>query len=176
MSPLQQLREKQNLTQEELAEKSGVSTRTIQRIEAGTAPKGHTLKALAKALDVDSTELVRKENQLNILRLKLINLSSLPLSFLPFISILPPLIIMLAKNEFNTISRQIISIQILWSTLSVILFVVSSIFKNWVGFSNKFSMGVMIVLVLVNVIIIISNAASLDRKHRLRYQLKFSFI
>jgi transcriptional regulator with XRE-family HTH domain len=34
MSELKKIREKQNLTQEELAEKSGLSVRTIQRIEA----------------------------------------------------------------------------------------------------------------------------------------------
>ncbi len=43
----QHLREEKNLTQTELAEKSGLSLRTIQRIEAGNVPKGYTLKALA---------------------------------------------------------------------------------------------------------------------------------
>ena len=44
---VQHLREEKNLTQTELAEKSGLSLRTIQRIEAGNVPKGYTLKALA---------------------------------------------------------------------------------------------------------------------------------
>ena len=44
MSKLKNLREFQNLTQEELAEKSGVSVRTIQRIETGKKPKGYTLR------------------------------------------------------------------------------------------------------------------------------------
>ena len=48
MTNLIKFREQQNLTQEELAEKSGLSVRTIQRIEAGTLPKGYTLKVLAK--------------------------------------------------------------------------------------------------------------------------------
>jgi transcriptional regulator with XRE-family HTH domain len=48
MSKLKQIREQQNLTQEELAEKSGISVRTIQRIESGTEPKGHTLKHFPK--------------------------------------------------------------------------------------------------------------------------------
>ncbi|NQY05646.1 MAG: helix-turn-helix transcriptional regulator, partial [Flavobacteriaceae bacterium] len=47
MNKLVALRTQRNLTQEELAEKSGISSRTIQRIEAGTVPKGHTLKTLA---------------------------------------------------------------------------------------------------------------------------------
>jgi transcriptional regulator with XRE-family HTH domain len=46
-SIVQHLREEKNLTQTELAEKSGLSLRTIQRTEAGNVPKGYTLKALA---------------------------------------------------------------------------------------------------------------------------------
>ena len=42
MSKLTKYREKLNLTQNELADKSGVSVRTIQRIEAGSKPKGHS--------------------------------------------------------------------------------------------------------------------------------------
>lgn len=44
------LREQKNLTQSELAENSGLSLRTIQRIESGSVMKGFTLKAVAKAL------------------------------------------------------------------------------------------------------------------------------
>mgnify|MGYP003598873837 CR=1 FL=1 len=47
-----------NLTQEELAEKSGISVRTIQRIESGTKPKGYTLKALAAALGISEKRFV----------------------------------------------------------------------------------------------------------------------
>ena len=47
------LREQKHLTQEELAKDSGISIRTIQRIEAGREPKGHTAKALTNALGLD---------------------------------------------------------------------------------------------------------------------------
>uniref|UniRef100_UPI0030098B92 helix-turn-helix domain-containing protein n=1 Tax=Gaetbulibacter jejuensis TaxID=584607 RepID=UPI0030098B92 len=43
---LKALRDKKHLTQEELAKQSGLSIRTIQRIEAGQEPKGHTAKVL----------------------------------------------------------------------------------------------------------------------------------
>jgi transcriptional regulator with XRE-family HTH domain len=46
-SKIQQLREQNNLTQSELAEQTGLSLRTIQRIEAGNIPKGSTLQVLA---------------------------------------------------------------------------------------------------------------------------------
>jgi DNA-binding XRE family transcriptional regulator/uncharacterized Tic20 family protein len=47
------LRKSQGLSQEALAEQSGVSLRTIQRVEQGaTVPRGHTVLALAAALRV----------------------------------------------------------------------------------------------------------------------------
>ena len=62
MSKLQLLREKLHLTQEEVAQRSGISVRTIQLIEAGQVPKGYTLRSLAQTLG---------------------NLSSLPFSIIP---------------------------------------------------------------------------------------------
>ncbi|MGC4129759.1 MAG: helix-turn-helix transcriptional regulator [Bergeyella sp.] len=41
MPQLKLIRKQQHLTQEELSEQSGISVRTIQRIEAGTLRKGH---------------------------------------------------------------------------------------------------------------------------------------
>jgi XRE family transcriptional regulator, regulator of sulfur utilization len=47
------IRKSRGLSQEMLAEQSGVSLRTIQRVEQGdTVPRGHTLQALAAALGV----------------------------------------------------------------------------------------------------------------------------
>ena len=80
MSKLNKIREKFNLTQEELSDKSGISVRTIQRIESGNEPKGQTLKILAKTLGIEENELLKKQeipNEINLTLLKLINLSSL---------------------------------------------------------------------------------------------------
>ncbi|WP_165821991.1 helix-turn-helix domain-containing protein [Hymenobacter edaphi] len=50
---IQTIRKSRGLSQEMLAEQSGVSLRTIQRVEQGdTVPRGHTLQALAAALGV----------------------------------------------------------------------------------------------------------------------------
>lgn len=50
---VQKLRLQRGWTQEELAILSGVSTRTIQRIERGQPPSTETLKALAAVFEVD---------------------------------------------------------------------------------------------------------------------------
>jgi transcriptional regulator with XRE-family HTH domain len=50
---IQALRKSKGYSQELLAEQSGVSLRTIQRVEQGeTVPRGHTVQALATALKV----------------------------------------------------------------------------------------------------------------------------
>jgi transcriptional regulator with XRE-family HTH domain len=52
------IRKSKGFSQEVLAEQSGVSLRTIQRVEQGdTVPRGHTLLALAAALQVPLEEL-----------------------------------------------------------------------------------------------------------------------
>jgi transcriptional regulator with XRE-family HTH domain len=56
---LKEVRTKRLLTQDELAEKAGVSQSTIANIERDKAePQFRTIRKLAKALDVDPTELV----------------------------------------------------------------------------------------------------------------------
>lgn len=60
------LRKEQNLTQEELVERSHVSVRTIQRIESGEViPRLSTIKIIAKALSVDFESIVQtNQNQM----------------------------------------------------------------------------------------------------------------
>jgi transcriptional regulator with XRE-family HTH domain len=192
MSKLKKIRELQNLTQEELAEKSGISVRTIQRIEGGTVPKGYTLKALAKTLEIDEKELL-SENEvankslestaddplmqpaiplLDIRKIKLINLSSILFILVPPLNILVPLILTQALKQKNPITKQIISVQILWTLLAPILFFLGIFLK----LGNSFTLVLMISIVLSNLYIILRNTAELDRKRKLRYILNFNFL
>ena len=51
---IKELRIKKGMTQEELADMTELSARTIQRIENGEVdPRSYTLQMIAKALDVD---------------------------------------------------------------------------------------------------------------------------
>jgi len=56
---LKEIRTRRFLTQEELAEKAGVSHSTIVNIERNHAePQFRTIRKLARALDVDPTEFL----------------------------------------------------------------------------------------------------------------------
>ena len=56
------IRKSKGFSQELLAEQSGVSLRTIQRVEQGeTVPRGHTMQALATALDVPLDALLASQ-------------------------------------------------------------------------------------------------------------------
>ena len=54
---LKQLRLSRHLSQEQLAQMSGLSVRTIQRIESGNSPSLESLKCLASVLEVDVSTL-----------------------------------------------------------------------------------------------------------------------
>ncbi|QQQ30191.1 helix-turn-helix domain-containing protein [Chryseobacterium indoltheticum] len=191
MSELKKIREKRNLTQEELAEKSGISVRTIQRIEAGTTPKGYTLKTLAESLEVSENDLLTsktikeeividevidttEENHslFNSGLIKIINLSSLPFAWLPIANFLLPLLIMFFTKEKSPIVKQIISLQIFLAIISPIIFMLIALLK----LGSVSVMITMIVLVLANVFVILRNAFEIDKKQSLRYRLNFSII
>ena len=57
---LRDLRKRRLLTQEQLAERSGVGIATIVRVERNQVePRGSTIRKLAEALDIDPEELVK---------------------------------------------------------------------------------------------------------------------
>jgi transcriptional regulator with XRE-family HTH domain len=56
---LKNLRTRRALTQRELAERAGISTNALNRLELDKAePHMSTLRKLARALEIDPTELV----------------------------------------------------------------------------------------------------------------------
>ncbi|GEQ86221.1 hypothetical protein ULMS_17290 [Patiriisocius marinistellae] len=178
MNKLIKYREKLNLTQGDLATKSGLSVRTIQRIEAGATLKGHSLNVLSQALNIPIEKLsgVENESLLNYKLIKLINLSSLPFVIIPLVNIVVPLLIMYYKKEINLITKQIVSIQILWTILSSIIFLLSPFIGRLISLQNELVLIVLIISVLLNVGIILINAISLDKNNSLRIKLNFSFL
>lgn len=179
MSKLLTVRQKLNITQEELSEKSGISVRTIQRIEAGTVPKGYTLKTLAIALGIhesellDVTEAVPAENSN---WLKIINLSSLLFVIVPPLNIVVPLLIMYTKKQFTPNTRQIVSIQIVMTLLAAFLFLTIIVLNDWFEIRSKFTLLIPMAWVLINCLIILRNAAEINKTNTLRIHMNFSII
>lgn len=167
MNKLLALREQLNLTQEELSKKSGVSVRTIQRIESGTTPKGYTLKALSNALEIKEVELlenkIAEDDNDQHQWAKIINLSSLLFTIVPPLNILIPALILFIKKQNNLLTRKIISIQILWTIIAALLFIVILILTDWLGIQTQFKLLIPIVWILLNIVIILRNAVALSK-------------
>ena len=166
MSLLLEFREKLNLTQEELAEKSGVSVRTIQRIESGIKPKGYTLDTLSKALGINKEDLLKdKEDskKINKQLIKYINLSSALLMIIPLGSIIMPLIIMRWKKEFNNITKQIVSIQIIWKLAFPVIMFLINILGDWSSVNNEIVPLGVLGLIITNLYIIIRNTIEIEK-------------
>ncbi|GJM41990.1 MAG: hypothetical protein DHS20C20_22720 [Ardenticatenaceae bacterium] len=60
---VKKLRTAENLSQEQLSEKSGLSLRTIQRLENGGNASIESVRALAAAFGIDPSELMRDETE-----------------------------------------------------------------------------------------------------------------
>jgi XRE family transcriptional regulator, regulator of sulfur utilization len=125
------------LSQDKLAETSGISIRTIQRIEEGKSlGSGYTINALAKALNIKSTDLINSVSQNpvpvsnNTTKLKILNLSAITMLLIPLANIVFPAYIYL-KNRDNEkvkdIGSKIISFQIFWTLGTLLIAIVASI-------------------------------------------------
>lgn len=124
---IKELRVLKGLTQEELAKQTGLSVRTIQRIESGEVdPRTYTLTALAEALEVDLEILTSskiKKSELEIQQqynwIILLHLSGL------FVLLFPPLLIWIYKRdeipEINQHAKNVINFQI-----SIIIYLFAS--------------------------------------------------
>ena len=110
-----ELRQLKNLTQEQLAEKCEVITRTIQRIESGEVdPRAYTLQRLGEVLNFDFEE----HNPANEkLWLTILHLSS------AIVMLIIPLVVWSWKKEqssrINAQGRQVLNFQI---TMTLLLF------------------------------------------------------
>ncbi len=179
LNTLKAYRKVKNYTQEELAKHSGISIRTIQRIEKGlTTGSSHTIKALAKALNIESSDLIitKQENAINddYQKVKLINFSILSVLLIPFGNIILPTILFIlnkSNKHVNNLGRRILSIQIL------ITFILSGIAISLffiIGRGNgAIPRPVPIIYFLystVNILIVIHTSLAIDKKKKI---LKF---
>ncbi|WP_347922330.1 helix-turn-helix domain-containing protein [Pontimicrobium sp. SW4] len=169
-------REKNNLTQTQLAEKSGLSLRTIQRIENGNSLKGFTLEAIAKAFNIKPETLLK--NELNLPEIKIINIATLSFFIIPFGNIiLPAILTFKSKNKkTKSLGRDILSIQVIWTVVTCILLIISPFIQNWLQTNIPLLIFLLITLICINVFITIKNAISLTNKSELDIKLKINLL
>ncbi|KAF2343019.1 helix-turn-helix domain-containing protein [Flavobacterium tistrianum] len=172
------LREEKNMTQNELAEKSGLSLRTIQRIEAGNILKGFTLKTIAEALETNAENLIIKKENIQIERAKLINLSVLSGLIIPFGSVIFPLILTYKTQDSanKELGKQIAGLQIVLSLILSVLMIVSPFVQN--SFTLKFPLFIipLIAFLSLKLLIVFLNGISLNQKQELAIKLKNNFL
>ena len=113
------LRKRKGYSQEALGEISGLSLRTIQRIEKENKnPSGDTLKRLATALGVSPDYLLEWEPNENSNFLLILAFSPILCVINPFLAILVPLILWsINKNKIRgvkTLGIRVLTIQTIW--------------------------------------------------------------
>lgn len=173
------LREKMNMTQNELAEKSGLSLRTIQRVEAGSILKGFTLKSLAQALDVQPEDLIISlKEEMNVQRAKKINLSVLAGLIIPYGGIIFPAILTYqTKDPKNRkLGKSIIGVQIIVSVIFSAVMIISPFIQKLFTFQFPLFIIPLVLFLGLKLFIIINNGISLNKTHDLTIKLKTNFI
>lgn len=173
---ISQLRKEKAWSQEDLAERSGISVRTIQRIENnGSKPRPFTLQTLAKALEVEVSRLLKQEEKaeqepaIDFSILRQINLAVFVHVILPLGNIFLPLIIW-RKNRQSALVKEvgskIITVQILWTLTTLLLLILTPLISLLI--SGEVQVGqfpavlfVYLLSVVLNVLMTIQSAQRL---------------
>jgi len=167
---IKSIRVQQGLTQELLAEKTSISTRTIQRIENNEVdPRSYTLEKIATALNIDFNEFSnfqyehsqKEDSQL----LALLHLSGL------FVLLFPPILIWLwKKDEVKNIdknAKDVINFQL---SMWVYLFSAAILLLIIIG------LPLLIFLGIASSIIIVLNSIKVMNKQPYKYPFTIQFL
>ena len=129
---IKELRNRNGFSQEELAEKTGLSLRTVQRIENGeTEPRGDSLKRIAMTFGVLSDEITGRQIVEDKNVLAMLNLSQPGFLVFPLLGIIIPLTIWILKKEkikgVNRLGISILNFQITWTMVLCVIYIGSMI-------------------------------------------------
>ena len=175
---IKELRVKNGFSQEKLSELTGLTLRTIQRIENGeTTPRGHSLEKISIALNVSTELFVKSEKQKDESIIAMLNLSQLGFILLPPLSIIFPLIIWIKKRDkidnLDNVGKRILNFQLNWNIILIILILFSFIgitnINTIITFKSLLPLFLIILLYLYNFVIIIMNAIFYKRKGKVKY-------
>lgn len=175
---VKEFRTRKGLTQEELAENSGLSLRTVQRIEnSEVIPRGDTLKRLTVTFQVSPDELIDWQTIENKNVITMLNISQLSLLIFPLIGIIIPLVIWIQKKDkvknVQEVGRSILNFQITW-TLTLFLFLFLFIFymnSSLVDdISISWAFNIITILYMYNLTLIILNTIRCGNNKKVFYK------
>jgi transcriptional regulator with XRE-family HTH domain len=180
---LKELRNQKGMSQEVLADESGLSLRTIQRIENGeTNPTGDSLKRLSSALNLNPDELIDWSIKEDKRYLTFLNLSTLTFLFFPMLGILVPFILWTSRKgkikNINKLGKDLINFEITWTIIlffiPFLLFLISKI-----GLLENLTLSKIFIIIgamyFINLIFILINTVRISNEKDVIYypQIKF---
>ena len=181
---VKELRKRNGISQEVLAENSGLSLRTVQRIENGeTQPTGDSIKRLSSALNVTPNELIDwqiiEDNNI----LLLLNLSQLGFIAFPLLGILIPLIIWTSKKDkikdVDYVGKSILNFQISW-TLLLFLMVIAIFITTKFELTKNISFADILItfsgMYFLNFVVVIFNTLRYHNGNSIKYIPTFKFL
>jgi transcriptional regulator with XRE-family HTH domain len=181
---VKKLRNQRGMSQEFLAEKSGLSLRTIQRIEKGASnPTGESLKRLSNALNVSPDELIDWSIKEDKKYLTYLNLSALTFMFFPLLGILVPFILWTSRKDkiknINKLGKDLINFEITWTILlfftPILLFIISK-----TGFIENITLSTFIIVIgilyFINFILILLNTLRISNEKEVIYIPHITFL
>lgn len=171
------LRISKGYAQEELANLSGLSIRTIQRIEKGeTIPRGHTLHQLGEVLEVKVSELVRQEQRMTVASkssVRTIYLLVLIGIVVPLGNIIGPLIgWSMYKKESEVadiVGKNVIVTQLIYTlmTTALMFYAVFTKLDQHQGYAFEWLIGLGFVLAVINYGLVLYAGIQSKRQHRI---------
>lgn len=181
---LKNFRKKKGMSQESLAEESGLSLRTIQRIEKGeTNPNGESLKRIANALNVTPDDLVDWSIKEDKKYLTYLNLSALTFILFPLLGILIPFILWTSKKEkikgINSLGKALINFEITW-TLLLFFIPIGLLIASKLGIINNMTLSSFLLVIgflyLYNLVLILFNTIRISNENYVFYTPQFKFL
>jgi uncharacterized Tic20 family protein len=125
-SKIKQARIRKGMSQEELAEQSQISLRTVQRIEnEQNEPRGKTLQLICDTLQINIEDLLDYGKKEDRQFLMFFHLSVIFGAFIPVGNIILPLVLWMTKKDkivgLHRLGAKLLNFQIIWTMLSFIL-------------------------------------------------------
>ena len=181
---IKELRKQKGMSQELLADESGLSLRTIQRIEKGeTNPTGESLKRLSNALNVNPDELIDWSIKEDKKYLTFLNLSALTFLFFPLLGILVPFILWTSRKgtikNINKIGKDLINFEITW-TLFLFFIPFLWLLMSKIGVLDHLTLSTIFivsgVMYFINLIFILLNTLRISNEKDVLYNPKIKFL